>query len=200
MESGHDLDLSVIVACRDDEERAGHTIRRVAAHLRRLELRAEIFAVDEGSADNTLPLLALLQRELPGLQVIAGAAVGRAFVRGAAVARGRALLLLDARSEAPLAALGHALERLARDRDAIAVAGGYLVLHRVRTLRAHGALVHHRDAGALVRRFVRRARLLGLAVDLGGVRRPASAWERLRAALLPQSRGRESTPRLAVRL
>jgi hypothetical protein len=182
-----DVDVTAIVVCRDDEEVAGHTLRRVALHLRSLGLRGEILAIDEGSADNTLPLLQLLQRDLPELEVIAGVPPGRGFVRGAELARGRALLVAFGRSDAPLSALGFALERLAQRRDAVAVGGRYLVLHRTRTLRAHEALSHRRDPRELERRFVRRARALGLAVDLAARPRRAAGWARwakLREALL----------------
>ena len=49
--------VTAIVVCRDDEERVGHVVRRLAAHLRSLRLRFQILVVDEGSADNTLALL-----------------------------------------------------------------------------------------------------------------------------------------------
>ena len=180
-----DLDLTVIIACRDDDERVGHCVRRVAEHLRHLGLRNEILAVDEGSADNTLPLLALLKREIPTLSILAGTPSGRAFVRGVALARGRAVLLIDARSEAPLSAVGHALRRIGRGQDAVAIAGRYLVLHRTRTLRAHGSLAHRRDAADLERRFLRRAASLRLVVGIAATRRRApSVWERLRTTLL----------------
>ncbi len=183
IDSGPDLELSVLVACRDDEERAGHVIRRVAEHLRALGVRAEILAVDEGSADNTLPLCALLARELPELRVIAGADVGRAFVRGAQVARGHALLLLDARTDPPLVAIAHALGRLAGDRTALALAGGHLLLHRTRTLKLHRSLVHHRDPRALARRVLFLARLRRLAVDEAALPCRDGLLSRLRASL-----------------
>jgi Glycosyl transferase family 2 len=179
-----DVDVTAVVACRDDEESAGHTVRRVASHLRALGLRAEVLAVDEGSADNTLALLSLLRRALPELEVVAGAAPGRGFVRGAQLARGRALVLIDARSEAPLSALGFALQRVAGERDAVAVGGRYLVLHRTRTMRAHEALLHGRDPGELERSFLKRARSLGLAVDMAAPRRRPTPWARLREVLL----------------
>ncbi len=182
IERASDLDLSAIVVCRDDEESAGHAVRRVATHLRGLGLRAEVIAVDEGSADNTLALLALC--DVPSLQVVAGVGAGQGFVRGASLARGRALLLIDARTVAPLSALGYALERLAGGSDAVAVAGRYLVMRRLRTLRAHEALAHHRDAADVERRFLRRARALGLAVEVVAPRRRLSPWERLRESLL----------------
>ena len=185
MPSGPDLELSALVVCRDDDETVGHAVRRLATHLDGLGLAYEILALDEGSGDNTLSLLALLRREIPHLEVLPGVGRGRGFVRGAAVARGRSLLLLDGRSDAPLAALGFALQRLGGGDDAVVIAGRYVVLHRTRTLRLHGALVHHRDADELGRRVVHRGRRLGLRVDLEARRLPSpSLLGRLRAAVL----------------
>jgi hypothetical protein len=182
--SATEVDISVLLVCRDDDEQVGHAVRRVADHLRALALRSEILVVDEGSADNTLPLLSLLHRSIPELRVVAGADPGRGFVRGAELARGRSLLLLDARSSAPLSALGFALERLAAGNDAVAIGGRYLVLRRTRTMRAHSSLTHHRDAAELERRFLRRARHLGLAVDVAIAARRLTPWQRLRETLL----------------
>jgi hypothetical protein len=179
-----DPDVTAIITCRDDEERVGHAVRRVAAHLESLGLHAEIFAVDEGSADNTRALLSLLRTELPELRVVTGVAPGRGFVRGARLARGQALVLIDARCEAPLSALGFALARVTRGWDGVAVAGRYLVLRRTRTLRAFDALAHRRDALDLERRFLRRARALDLRVDLAAARPRVSAWNRLRETFL----------------
>jgi hypothetical protein len=196
-----DVDVTAIVVCRDDEEVVGHTLRRIALHIRSLGLRGEILALDEGSADNTLPLLHLLKRDLPELEVIAGVPSGRGFVRGAELARGRALLVVDGRSDAPLSVLGFALARLSQRRDAVAVGGRYLVLHRTRTLRGHEALAHRRDPRELERRFLRRARSLGLAVDLAVRPRRGAGWAslaRLREALRG-FRSSGSEPRAAGR-
>ncbi len=179
-----DLDTSVLIVCRDDEEHVGHLIRRVAGHLAALELRYEILLFDEGSGDNSLALLSLLKRELPQLDVFAGVDEGRGFVRGAELARGRTLLLLDARSEAPFSAVGFALQRIREGADAVIVAGRYLVLHRIRALRAHDTLVHHRDTLELERRFVRRARSLGLEVAVAARPSPPTPWARIRNTLL----------------
>lgn len=180
-----DPDLTAVVICRDDEERVGHLVRRLAAHLRSLGLRFEILAVDEHSGDNTLAVLSLLRRELPELTVVAGAAPGRGLIRGAERAHGRTLLLLDARCDSPLSALGFALARIEGGMDGLAVNGRYLVLHRTRAHRAFDALVHRRDTGDLHQRVLRRARALGLRVDLTA-RRPHAQrpLARLRDALL----------------
>jgi hypothetical protein len=185
MMQGPDLELTAVVACRDDEERVGHTVRRLATHLRGLRLPFEIIAVDEFSGDNTLTLLALLRREIPELKVVPGAAPGRGYVRGAGLARGRAVLLVDARCEAPFAALGFALGRLAEGFDAAAVHGRYLVLRRARAMAAFDALAHRRDPVDLEQRFARRAASLGLKVHRAGrPATPATTWHRFRDAVL----------------
>ena len=185
MHHSPDLELSAIVVCRNDEERIGHLIRRLATHLRALHCHAEIIVVDECSGDNSLPLLALLRRDLPELKVLAGVPAGRGFARGAEVAQGRDVLLLDARSEAPLSSLGLGLSRLAEGLDAFAVHGRFLVARRAGVLRALGALAHRRDAHDLEHRFLRRARLAGLRVEVvGKTVAPATPWRKLRQAIL----------------
>lgn len=180
-----DPDITAIVICRDDEERVGHTVRRLSAHLRALGLHAEILALDEHSGDNTLAVLSLLRREIPELTVVAGVAPGRGYLHGARRAHGRALLLLDARCESPLSALGFALARIEGGMDGLAVSGRFLVVHRTRAQRAFDALVHRRDTAEMHDRLLRRARALGLKVDLAARPRVAAhPLVRLRDALL----------------
>lgn len=184
------VDVTAVVVCRDDEERVGHQLRRLAAHLRALHLRFEILAVDEGSWDNTLSLLALMKRSIPELDVVAGVEAGRGLARGAELARGRAVLILDARAPAPLPVVNFSLQQIEQGRDVVAVAGRCLVLHRTHSWRAFGALEHHRDPADLERRFLRRARQLGLAVQVtaSGARPATGLLGRLRnlfAAPLP---------------
>ena len=179
-------DVSVVVACRDDEERIGHLLRKVAAHLGALGVRHEILVVDEGSSDDTLPLLALVQHGLPDVEIVAGAERGHGLERGAQRARGRALVLLDARSEPPLSAISWALARVDAGADVVPLAGRCLVVRRARCWRAFDALVHHRDPSGVERRFLRRARSLDLAVSLPPRRSvaPVSLWQRLRQRVL----------------
>jgi hypothetical protein len=66
------------------------------------------------------------------------------------------------------------------------VAGRYLVFRRTRAWRAFDALlVRPRRPALLERRFLRRARALGLDTEVTRPRRrPLLAWARLRASLL----------------
>lgn len=176
-----DPELTALVICRNDEECIGHALRRLHAHLRSLRLRFEILVVDERSTDNSLAVLSLLRRELPGLDVLAGVASGEGYAWSVRRARGRALLLFDARTQAPLSALGFALSRLGDGYDGVAVSGRYLVLRRTRALDILTRLMHRRNPLDLERRFIRRAHGLRVAVAAARASKPLT---RIREALL----------------
>lgn len=180
------IDVTAVVSCCNDEERIGHLVRRLAEHLTGLGLRFEILAIDEGSTDNTVALLTLIRRGVPQLEVVAGVNEGRGLIRGAKMARGRHLMVLDAGCDPVLSALGFALARLDGEAscDVVTLPGGVLLMRRTRSWRAFDALLHRRDAVELARRFIRKARTLGLQVHLPESSRPNSAWARLRDLLL----------------
>jgi hypothetical protein len=117
-----DCDVTVILRVCNDEERVGHAIRRVATHLKALELRSEILVADEGSGDNTVALATLLHREFGEIQVL-HAESGAGYERAAAQARGRNVLLYDVAVSAPLSALAFALSHLADGDDVVSVRG-----------------------------------------------------------------------------
>ena len=74
---------------------------------------------------------------------------GDGFRHACQRARGRVIVLADARTDAPLAAVGYALGRLRDGLDVVALGGRYLVLRRTRAWRAFDALVGRRDAKAV---------------------------------------------------
>ncbi len=182
LQAGRPCELSFVLRCRDDEERIGHTIQRVAAHLRGLGLSFELLLVDEGSGDNTLAIAALLRPSHPELQTM-HAEPGCSFLAGAHQARGRVVVLYDVRAEASLAALGYTLGRIERGLDVVALGGRFLAFRRTRALRAFDTLTtSRRDMNELETRFIRRARAVGLGATLTHPRR-RSALERLREAM-----------------
>jgi hypothetical protein len=155
-------ELSVILAVRNDEERVGHQIRSVASHLRRLGLRFEILAVNDGSADNSLSIATLLAANVPELRVLSRNVSGRAFLRGVSEARGAAVVLLDASRTVSFAPLGWALSRLAAGREAVILRGRYIVARR---LMALPVIVRASGPGLLFEPiFERRAQELGIDV------------------------------------
>ncbi|HZS35593.1 MAG TPA: glycosyltransferase [Polyangia bacterium] len=175
-----DCDVTVILRVCDDEERIGHVLRRLASHLRSLELTFEMLVADEGSGDNTLAVAALLRPSLLELEVM-HAEPGEGYVRACEQARGRAILLYDARSDAPLGALGFALGRLGDGLDVVAVSGRYLVFRRTRAWRAFDALAQRSHAD-VERRFLKRSRSLGLHCTVTHPRR-RTPWGFLRDKL-----------------
>ena len=174
-------EISVVLAVRDDEERIGHHVNAVAAHLRALGRVFEIVAVNDGSRDNTLPMLELLTARVPELRVIRASAAGRAFMRGAAEANGNVVILMEAARAISLAPLGWALSRLAAGRDVVIFRGRYVVA-RLRPVLP--VIARASGPGVLFERvFERRAQ--ALQMDVVGSR-PASsgATARLLAPVL----------------
>jgi len=87
-------EISFIIAVRDDEERIGHLVQAICAHVRSLGRTFEIVAVNDGSRDNSLPMLELLAARTPELRIRRTREAGRAFLRGSAQAAGGVLVLL----------------------------------------------------------------------------------------------------------
>jgi hypothetical protein len=184
-----DCDVTFIVRTVDDEERVGHVLGRIARYLAAHQLHAEILVADEGSGDNTVAVAVMLRRQLREIAVL-HAPPGCGFRDGCQRARGRVIVLADARTDAPLAPLGFALGRLRDGLDVVALGGRYLVLRRTRAWRAFDALVGPRDAKMAMtvveRRFLRRARQLGLACTV--THRTPRRWLRWWQALRPSAR------------
>jgi hypothetical protein len=175
-----DCDVTFIVRTLDDEERVGWVLRRAAAYLRARQLSFEILVADEGSGDNTVAVAVMLRPLLREVSVL-HAAVGEGFHHACQRARGRAVILADARTDAPLAALGFALARLRDGLDVVALGGRYLVLRRTRAWRAFDALIgRRRDPRSLERRLIRRARSLDLQCVVTHPP-PQNRWVRLLA-------------------
>jgi glycosyltransferase involved in cell wall biosynthesis len=158
--------LSVILAVRDDEDSVGHQVRKLARHLDALGLDFEIIAVNDGSVDNSLPVLDLLAQHTPGLKILRADSGGRSFQRGVSEARGAVIVLLEAGRPISLAPLAWALSRLAAGRDAVILRGRYIVARRLRVVpvvaRATG------PSPSFERTFERRA--ADLRVDIVGNR------------------------------
>jgi hypothetical protein len=172
-----DCDVTFIVRTLDDEERVGHVLGRIARYLAAHQLRAEILVADEGSGDNTVAVAVMLRRQIREIAVL-HADAGCGFRDACVRARGRVIVLADARTDAPLGPVGYALGRLRDGLDVVALGGRYLVMRRTRTWRAFDALVGRRDVAAVQRRFLRRARQLGLSCTVTHRTRKRS-WLRL---------------------
>ncbi len=167
--AGTEVDVTVILRCRDDEERVGHAVRQVSAHVSSLGLSCEVLVADEGSGDNTVAIAMLLRRHHKDLEVLQRGAQSSLF-EAAQRARGRTLLLLDVRgADANLSPLGFVLGRVSDDLDLFVMSERYIVMRRTRTWRAFDAL-HQRDWPALEKRLVERAIELGLRHSTAALR------------------------------
>jgi hypothetical protein len=165
-----DPDISVVVAIGNDEEAVGHNIRCAARHLRELGKSFEIVAVNDGSSDNSLSMVALLATKIPELRVLPRNVAGRAFLRGTSEARGAVVVLLEAGRGASFAPLGWALSRLAAGREAVILRGRYIVARR---LLALPVIVRASGPGLLFEHvFERRAQELGIDVVGSRPKRP----------------------------
>ena len=99
----------------------------------------------------------MLRRRIREIDIL-HAEPGAGFRDACQRARGRVLVLSDARTDAPLGAVGFALGRLRDGLDVVALGGRYLVLRRTRAWRAFDALVGRRDPRAARAALLRRAR------------------------------------------
>src|SRR5687767_3120181 len=91
-------EVSVVVPMRNEAASVPDLYRELTAALDRLGLPYEIIAIDDGSTDETFPLLAALQRSDPRLRVIRfrrNFGQTAAFAAGFAYARGRFIVTAD---------------------------------------------------------------------------------------------------------
>jgi glycosyltransferase involved in cell wall biosynthesis len=173
-------EISVVVPFADDEDAIGTAIRRIADHLRSLELPFEILAVDEDSGDNSHAVLALLRSQVPELRVVHAPGRGRGADAGAARAQGRLLWIIDPDVALVAGALAPAAAAIAQltagTVDAVVVHGHHVLANRMRALPALAGLRASRDARR--RRLARRLAAHGLRLDVqlsGAAPRPPRA-------------------------
>ena len=167
-------EVSVILPVGDHEDLVGHQVKAITSHLRSLGRTCEVIAVNDGSRDNSLPILELLAARTPELRVVRARAAGRAFQRGAVEAKGGILLLVVDLNRLPLAPIGWALSRLAAGRDAVMLRGRYVVGRTVATSRL---VARAPGPGPAFERLFERLsdrREPGLWLDVVGSRMPAA--------------------------
>jgi glycosyltransferase involved in cell wall biosynthesis len=159
--------LSVVISVREAEETIGRDVRRIADELRAAGVAFEVLAVNDGCRDNSFSVLRLVAAWVPELRLLPGDAAGRAFLRGAAEARGETVALLDARRGGlPVTPIAGVMARLACGVDAVVLRGRCILGRRLPCLPV---IVDSRGHGDLYERsFERNAR--GLVVEIVGVR------------------------------
>jgi hypothetical protein len=156
-------DVSVVLAVRNVEDAVGSAVKRVVQHLRGLDQSFEVVAVNAGSWDTSFCVLKLLAAQVPELRVLDKDLGARAYVRGAAEARGAVIVFMEA-DQVPtsLSPLGWTLSRLAGGTEAVVVRGRWVAARRLPALPAIARARGRRDL--FERSFEREAAELRLEV------------------------------------
>jgi hypothetical protein len=176
-------DLTIVVRALEDEDRLGAVVTRLATHARALGRVAEILVADEGSGDNTVAVAVMMKTRFPEVEAL-HARRGKGWLDACLKARGRVVLLYDARSDAPVAPLAQAVEAIDGGVDLVAVRGRFLVFRRLALLAAFDRLsIATRELAPLEGRLLGRARSLKLAVSELHASPRRSRWAVLREAL-----------------
>jgi len=162
-------DISVILPFADHEEIIGRAVKRLAGHLRALEVRFEIFCVDEDSGDNSHAVLGLMRAEIPELALATAPGRGRGMAAGVAQARGAVLWMLTPEvAMQTLAPFGGLYRRVAGgELDVVAVDGRYSVCRRARVL---DVVTGMRGGPGMFERLAKRAAGRDLRVERHGGR------------------------------
>jgi dolichyl-phosphate beta-glucosyltransferase len=109
--------LSIVIPCKDEEQRLPRTIEEIHRYLDGKDVEYELILVDDGSLDGTRQVMDEAAERHPSVRVEAlphNRGKGRALATGVGVARGDEILLTDADLSTPieeLAKLQAALEK-----------------------------------------------------------------------------------------
>jgi len=170
-------DISVILPFADHEEIIGRAVKRLAGHLRAMEVRFEILCIDEDSGDNSHAVLGLLRAEIPELSLATAQGRGRGMAAGVAQARGAVLWMLCPEVAAQtLSPFGGFYRRVsAGELDVVSVDGRYCVCRRARVL---DLVTGMRGGPGMYERLAKRASGRDLRVERHGDRRRGGAPRR----------------------
>ncbi|MBI2371415.1 MAG: glycosyltransferase family 2 protein [Deltaproteobacteria bacterium] len=127
--------LSVVIPAYNEETRLPATLTRIAAHLKTLEVEAEIVVVDDGSTDRTAAVVQGLAGAIPGLRLDRhpeNRGKGAAVRSGVLQAAGGYILISDADLSTPIEELDRFLPLL---QDGAALGKLFNLFVRVLVLR-----------------------------------------------------------------
>ncbi|HEY2572421.1 MAG TPA: glycosyltransferase family 2 protein, partial [Verrucomicrobiaceae bacterium] len=89
-----EIDLTILIPCKNEEANILGTLDTVVAALRELEVSHEILVIDDGSSDRTSALISNFQRDHPGVPLRlhrnpVNFGLSRTYVNGAFMGRGK---------------------------------------------------------------------------------------------------------------
>ena len=114
--------VSVVIPAYNEEERIIPTIGAIASHMSSIDLPWELIVADDGSTDQTIPMIESL--ELVNLHVLKApqnGGKGSAVRRGMLAAKGQYLLFSDADNSTPIEEFGRLLSKIQDDGFDIAI-------------------------------------------------------------------------------
>ncbi len=96
--------LSVVIPAFNEERRLPQTLQDVLDYLARQSYSSEVIVVDDGSCDQTAPVVEELTTNRPGLKLIRNDHRGKGYAvrTGVGKARGHVVLFFDADSSTPI--------------------------------------------------------------------------------------------------
>jgi dolichyl-phosphate beta-glucosyltransferase len=97
--------LSIVIPCKDEEQRLPRTIEEIHRYLDGKNVEYELILVDDGSVDGTRQVMDEAAQRHPSVRVEAlphNRGKGRALATGVGVARGDEILLTDADLSTPI--------------------------------------------------------------------------------------------------
>ena len=156
-------EISVVVPCFNEQGVLAETHRRLMATLTEIALPFELIYVDDGSRDQTLPLLAGIQQSDSRVRVVA---LSRNFGHQLAItaglnhSRGRAVVLIDADLQDPPEVIP---EMIARWRE------GYEVVYGTR-LHREGETAFKTKTAEWFYRLINRISEIPIPLDTGDFR------------------------------
>lgn len=150
-------DVSIVVPAYNEEKRLEKTVRIMDAYRQKINLRAQILLVDDGSTDRTLELAKRLASELADVEVISAGkneGKGNAVKLGVLAARGRRILFSDADNSTPIEEF-ETLNRIMGESGADLVIGSrYLKESRVKIKQSPLRIFIGRFGNFLIRSFI----------------------------------------------
>jgi dolichyl-phosphate beta-glucosyltransferase len=114
--------LTIVVPVFNEAQRIAPFLKDVAEYVNRCTFSCEVLMVDDGSTDQTIPLVTnLLEQHMPGMyrieQLERNQGKGGALRKGMLSARGRYILFLDADGSTSISELDNFVPAFSADKD-----------------------------------------------------------------------------------
>ncbi len=151
------MNLSIVIPAYNEAERIIPTIQQFHKYLSDKQVTFEIIVVDDGSTDNTVAVVSLLQEYMPRLSVIplpANKGKGNAVRQGMLTARGSIHLFSDADGSTPIEEIDKLLKVLERGDTDVAIGSRYMQGSEVVKTQPKFRVVWSRLTNKLVQRML----------------------------------------------